>query len=59
MCLCRRIARRSREGQEEEEGEGETVSTRESIAKEDPRNAHQAQRQPKPRFDDCVASLHP
>ena len=37
---------------------GGGVFIRISITKEDPPNAHQAQRRPKPRFDECVAAVH-
>ena len=40
-----------------DEGEEESVFTRESITNEDPPNAHQAQHRPKPRVDECVASV--
>ena len=42
------------EGQEEEE----TVLIGDLITNEDPPKAHQAQHRPKPRFDECVASVH-
>ena len=40
------------------EEEEEAAFTRDSITKEDPPNAHQAQRRPKPRLDECVASVY-
>ena len=44
------------EGKEEEE---DFVFTRDSIAEEDPPNAHQAQHRRNARFDECEASLPP
>ena len=41
------------------EDEEEVVCIRDSITKEDPSNAYQVQHRPKPRFDECVASVHP
>jgi hypothetical protein len=40
-----------REEEEEEKGGEEAVFTRESIAQEDPPNAHQTQHRPKPRLN--------
>ena len=55
------LTRRNRGGSAQhvdKEHREEAVFTHESITKEDPPNAHQAQHRPKPRFGECVASVH-
>ena len=54
----KRVTGGGEQGLKEEEGE-EADFTRESINDQgDPPNAQQAQRRSRPRFDECVASVH-
>ena len=46
------------EDQPDAQEEEAAIFTLESIIKKDPPNAHQAQHRPRPRFDECVISVH-